>query len=233
MDLEAIRDQFIIDSGRADLETGAGEDAGANRFILDGIQFLNKRAEINQNSIIYDIAITAGQWDHDGQYIDKVLDRIRLLNSNNELSTLFPISEMRSLELYPTQGSATQGTPKWYVISHTQSNAPSAKRIKTFPPADGSYTLKIPCKFRPGDLATNGSSNFWTTYHHNLVILAALYKLEVFYRNKQGASDWLAAMDEELKYMFANDFNEEFNNFSHHVLDDADVDDWPNYTEDV
>lgn len=73
------------------------------------------------------------------------------------------------------------------------------------PPSDGSYTLEIFGKFGSPVLSAtrNGSvwtqtASVWTVQHPDILILAALYRMEVFYRNTEGAKDWLAAMDLDL-----------------------------------
>jgi hypothetical protein len=87
--------------------------------------------------------------------------------------------------------------------------------IVVMPPADGTYTLSLWGLFySPTLLATlSGSTwtqtkSFWTEEHPETLLMAALYKLEVFYRNTEGAKDWSGAMKEDMLGM-DHDFVEE------------------------
>lgn len=69
------------------------------------------------------------------------------------------------------------------------------------PPSNGTYTLSIWGKFISpvlsavyADDAWTETKSFWTELHPDILIVAALYKLEVFYRNTEGANDWLGAL---------------------------------------
>jgi hypothetical protein len=43
-------------------------------------------------------------------------------------------------------------------------------------------------------LNADGESTFWTALYPNILVHAALYQLEVFYRNTEGAQDWMRAI---------------------------------------
>lgn len=52
--------------------------------------------------------------------------------------------------------------------------------------------------FHSAALKEDEDSNYWTNLHPEILIKAALYELEIFYRNREGAADWLAAVQEDL-----------------------------------
>ena len=73
------------------------------------------------------------------------------------------------------------------------------------PPADGAYTLSIWGKFRSPELsavvaeaAWTETKSYWTELHPDILLKAALYELEAFYRNTEGAKDWKAILDVDL-----------------------------------
>ena len=73
--------------------------------------------------------------------------------------------------------------------------------IILMPPPDGSYYVSIyGLYYSPTLTATCASGtwtqtkSFWSEVHPALLIQAALYELEVFYRNTEGAKDWDAAL---------------------------------------
>jgi hypothetical protein len=87
--------------------------------------------------------------------------------------------------------------------------------IVVMPPPDSTYTISVWGLFySPTLLATlagatwTQTKSFWTEEHPETLLLAALYKLEVFYRNTEGAKDWKAAMTDDLMGM-DHDFVEE------------------------
>ena len=48
------------------------------------------------------------------------------------------------------------------------------------------------------DLSADGDINFWSSRYPLTLVFAAAYMLEVFYRNKEGANDWLMAIERSL-----------------------------------
>lgn len=87
--------------------------------------------------------------------------------------------------------------------------------IVIMPPPDQAYTISIWGLFYSPTLSAtlSGSTwtqtkSFWSEVHPETLLLAALYKLEAFYRNTEGAKDWQTALDVDLRGM-DNDFVEE------------------------
>lgn len=75
------------------------------------------------------------------------------------------------------------------------------------PPTDGTYYISLVGKFYSPTLSAtfNASTevwtetkSFWTEVHPDVLLQAALFKLEVFYRNTEGAKDWKNALDLDL-----------------------------------
>lgn len=73
------------------------------------------------------------------------------------------------------------------------------------PPVDGTYTLSIWGLFYSPTLTATLSAgtwtqvkSFWTEVHPETLIAAALFKLESFYRNTEGAKDYKGAVMEDV-----------------------------------
>jgi len=75
------------------------------------------------------------------------------------------------------------------------------------PPADTSYYLAIFGLFHSPTLTATmnavtevwtETTSYWLEEHPDLLLYAALYKLETFYRNTEGAKDWMNAMKTDL-----------------------------------
>jgi len=62
------------------------------------------------------------------------------------------------------------------------------------PPADGTYTMEIVGLFSSIPLSSTVTSSYWTENDPLLLAYAALYYMEVSYRNTEGARDWMNAI---------------------------------------
>ena len=74
----------------------------------------------------------------------------------------------------------------------------SYKSLLIMPPSDEEVTLEIHGKFYSPQLDLPSDTSFWTEVKSNMLIAAAMYQLELFYRNTEGASDWLTAINREM-----------------------------------
>ncbi len=72
------------------------------------------------------------------------------------------------------------------------------------PPTDGTYYISLVGKFYSPELSATFNAatdvwtqtkSYWTEVHPDILLQAALFKLEVFYRNTEGAKDWKGALD--------------------------------------
>jgi hypothetical protein len=67
--------------------------------------------------------------------------------------------------------------------------------VMWMPPADAAYTLEVWGLFDSIPLdSTNVTGSFWTEVEPLMLAYAALYYMEISYRNTEGAKDWLAAI---------------------------------------
>jgi len=75
----------------------------------------------------------------------------------------------------------------------------SYRGIYLLPVMDEEYTVTVIGKFQQPRLSSDDDTNFWTEEEPDLLIFAAMYKLEGFYRNREGSRDWLEQIDEGLR----------------------------------
>ena len=66
-------------------------------------------------------------------------------------------------------------------------------------PSDKAATITILGQFKAKELSANGDTNFWSVHYPDLLIQAANYSLESFYRNTEGAKDWRNVMTDTLE----------------------------------
>ena len=80
--------------------------------------------------------------------------------------------------------------------------------IVILPPPDSSFYISIYGLFFSPTLSATiaagvwtQTKSFWTENFPDMLLQASLYKLEVFYRNTEGAKDWLFALKEDVTEM--------------------------------
>lgn len=66
------------------------------------------------------------------------------------------------------------------------------------PAASTAGWLRIEGSFYSRDMSVDTDKSYWSVRYPDLLIKAALYQLEVAYRNTEGARDWMAAIVLEL-----------------------------------
>jgi hypothetical protein len=214
MTLKEIRALFTTRSGRFDLITEEGLDNGADFFIQAGCRTLDRMIQHVKSVATHYEAIEAGDY-----YL--IFTRCRAIKQvwvSNALSRT-------ELELYTPKdfyldyagpaSTISQGRPSAYTpinlrtvekeafnslatfMQYVRADDETYNGI-VFPPADGNYVVEIIGLFESKALECEIDENYWSVNFPDLLILAAMYKLEVFNRNKQGAEDWLAGITMEI-----------------------------------
>jgi len=87
-------------------------------------------------------------------------------------------------------------TPANY--AHTNEWGGWVLSLELYPHQRAHCMIEVRGKFYSPELTTDVSTNMWSQFYPSLLIKAACHVLEVFYRNTEGANDWLNAMNDEL-----------------------------------
>lgn len=217
MNLLGIRQKFITFSGRYDLATTEGADdhdtdGGADFFINAGQRFLDRRFQTPKSYGRRFDEVIAGTWYLTFQNC-RAIEAV-WCNSDDDRWQLKKYDYDVIRRNYPGLVSGTDGgTPGYYCplvlrsIDATDIDAQGEffnyvmaaddgtyNGILFVPPTDASYVIETIGKFYHDALSDNDDENFWTTVSPDTLIKAALYQLEVSYRNTEGQKDWLAAI---------------------------------------
>lgn len=217
MSLLDVRKKFIDLSGRFDLvvDTAAYADNGADFFIREGSRMLDRLApEVNREDSAFS-DVSAGDYSI-------FLDNVRVIKSvyvydasTGSRGELREVTGKKIREWFPQILSQdSQGIPAVYApvntvarIGDTITPAEFLTGLKVtatningivFPPVDRDLVIEVQGKFYSTTLTLDVDENYWTRNHMMLLVWAALYKLEVSYRNSEGAKDWLAAINGDL-----------------------------------
>lgn len=207
MALLDIRTKFINLGGRNDLVVNMENyaDNGADFFINAGQRFLDGLIDTPQSQAKYEETLTVGATTitfEDCRVIEEVyLKNVPLVSGGIHYLTKVSLTDIH--EAFPELSSETNGVPTYYAINVVRIMAVEAtERIKGIifmSPADAVYDMVVEGKFFAKKLMLDDDINYWTENHEDLLVMAALYKLETFYRNREGARDWLQGIMEAIR----------------------------------
>jgi len=204
MTLLDIRTNFIKDSGRNDLVVNLTDyaDRGANRFINAGQRFLDGLIDTPQSQAKYKETLVVGATTITFEDC-RVIEEVYLTNAVDGIHYLTKVSLSDIREAFPELSSETNGVPTYYAINVVRIMATelteTIKGIIFMSPADDTYDMVVEGKFFIKKLEDNDDINYWTENHDDILLMAALYKLETFYRNREGAKDWLQGIMEAIR----------------------------------
>ena len=238
MPLLSVRDEFIRKSGRYELGTitagsTAGTDDGADWYINAGQRFLDRRIPLDALRARRLFTLEVDEYLKIFRQA-KTIENVWIIESDGSLTELdrMPLATIRNY-YGETVSVMDSGTPMYWSpasvrldpdsrineVEHTIDSMTDfvlgvdnvANGIVVSPPTDTEVTLDILGRFFSPELLKNGDSSIWTESYPDLLVMASLYKLEVFHRNTEGAKDWLLAMDLDLSEIDMSDvmFNAE------------------------
>ncbi len=214
MTLAELRTKFRDFSGRLDLD-----DPGVDFFINSGVRFLHSRAtstfstlryqkDLNANEFYVDVpglAKATSVWIADDEGRTE-LEELSLVEAREK----FPDGFDQATPSKPSYFAITvkdRAADQWLSTSTTTYDAEDvftgtafsrAQRLLILPPTDKLRTVTVFGHFVAAALKNDSDTNYWSEEYPDLVLFAALYKLETTYRNREGAQDWLTALDEGL-----------------------------------
>lgn len=221
MTLKEVREQFILKSGRYDLINEDGSDSGANFFIQAGQRFLDKEGDFGSGRVgSYRTTLEDGAstflipncwsllalYKSTGEGTDEcweLLERVHSLECDRcrlaygTYYTLLPIHSYPSLKdsltsdvNIPASSLAISATS--YIEDVT------GLRVQLKPAIQERTQINAVGHFFSSPLTSDSSSSYWSTLYPETLLKAAMYELEVFYRNTEGAKDWLEAVQVDL-----------------------------------
>jgi len=217
MNLLQIRTSFVKLSGRYDLVEDAVDfvDNGANFYINAGIHLLEKLANVPEcrARLFFELAVDAYSltFQHKCRFIKEVWAN----NSEERFElTKVPFNVFRTY-FADTASDTESGTPYYYTLAELRAlETTDRDDLATFidktwdeddtnynyrgiliaPPADKVHTIEIFGVFKQADLSADGDENFWVIEEADLVLQAALYKLETLSRGTENTKNWIDAI---------------------------------------
>lgn len=231
MNLGEVRAQFVKVSGRYDLVNEDESDNGADFFINSGQKFLDRKVDHKKVRGTYFSSLTAGVYYLAVPDI-RALEEVWVNSSSERWGlTRHSLSDMK--DAYPDlvsaitagdmlywcpvvyRGMATTamnslGTFANFVAAETGNENTSG--ILLLPPSDVNLVVEVIGKFWSPTLSGDSDASYWTTYHYDILLWAALRQLEISYRNREGAADWDAAIADAILDLDKDEITEQIHN---------------------
>lgn len=205
MNLLEIRQQFVKLTGRYDLINTDNSDNGADWFINQGQDYIERNVELGSLKLAEEYEFTA-------ESISKYLSNLKSV-----YEVYFDSQKLEKLSYgdFFSLGDVSPGTPTSFTVVKKKSpDSPTVnqKGVLLSPPPDTDGTLLIIGKFGQDKMLENTDSNMWSENHSGLLLKSAMLQLESFYRNTQGYRDLRISVDEELAGLEADYVDEIYNN---------------------
>jgi len=227
MEYKDIRLKFAELSGRYDLITATYEDNGADFFLNHGQKYLDRLLDAGKMLARYPVILTAGEYIAKSIGI-RAIKEVWAANSDGKSQlTKCSLDEIKTY-YDEEFSSVTQGTPTYYApaifrpfpdtlastagmynVSDLILNGAGPHYtydgIVLMPPCDGTYTIEIVGLFYSPTLSATLSGavwtqtkSYWTEVQPEILIEAAIYKLQAMYHNTGGALDYKALVAEDI-----------------------------------
>ena len=222
MNLLEIRKKFVAFSGRYDLivDTVTWADNGADYYINNGMQMLGKLCNgYSEKAKLY-FPVSVGDYSITFQHKCRFITEVWI--NNNEYRGQLIKCTLNDFKTYWNElaSSTINGVPKYFALAElraletTDRDSLGVFLNKTWEeddtkydyrgilfanPADTNYIIEVSGMFKNVELVNDADENFWTIEEYDLLIRAALYKLEVVSRGTENAKNWLSALRDDIK----------------------------------
>ena len=184
-----IRSRYSKDIIKLDSTITSGTLEVGSRYLItnyvDNDDFSNIGAESNATGVYFTATdTTPAEWSH-GSSLRKLIYNI---------SPGAPLYYAPCIvRVSPQVGSAVP--PSTYDFDGIKfSHSASYNGILIMPPVEVDSTLTVLGDFMPADLSDDEDTNFWTERYPDILVQAAMFKIEQMYRNTEGAKDMERAL---------------------------------------
>lgn len=208
MTLIEIRRKAVQLSGRYDLvqDRNSWADNGMDWFIQQAQRWLDDRVDTANARGELSYTIEAGAYRQVVQNARAILSVAVRTSAGYRKLKKESLEELRERLTGEDNdlGNVDPGTPSYYAIgtlrgglSPTQSDE-SDIQLVLYPPAEEESTLLVTALLRSNALTSDGSYSWWSVMYPGVLVRATLHQLETFYRNTEGARDYLNTLLEDL-----------------------------------
>lgn len=215
MSLSDLRTLFWEWSGRADLTTSQ-----VDQYLNMGQRLLDQRSVTRKSEGVYFEEVGASSI---GLKMDsaRVIREVFVIDSG-EGRTLLEKKDLLDIQGYYSDPDEVEyDTPTYWAPAllrgipdtltatqitnflspakgYVQAGSSDDHGLVFYPPADASYVVEVWGSFWTPDFSSTITDTHWSLKYPEAVVYAGLSKLDRAYRNREGAAEWLEAVDEIL-----------------------------------
>jgi len=220
MNLQQLRKKFVELSGNYHMvtDTQSYNDDGADFHIQGGQRFIENLLDMPRTSVRKVVTVEADQERAAlprGRYVRAVFIRYEAEQDWRRLTQM----PYREYEQHVNAGRLGKGkpaywaTPKAFEVEYETTDPQTGNPETTYdlgvdlflhPAPDQEAELRVEGSFRTLELEENEDENFWSRQYPGLLIQAAMYDVEKFYRNRAGMRDHLEAIQRQIQGMDDN-----------------------------
>ena len=214
MNLGEIRTQFGALSGRLDL-IAEGDDGsvGADVYIKQGSKMLDRMADIESSHSVVFRTVEAGDYYLEVSNV-RAIHEVWLYTGGKTFKLKEGTKEQLRGYFPGLLANSDRGIPAWYHTANMRVDELSDTSLEgflnhvdfsgeyyngiIFPQVADEGIFEIDGNFYSTELINSTDENYWSVENPFLLVWAALYHMEVSYRNSEGAKDWMAAITQNL-----------------------------------
>ena len=213
-----IRQKVAELSGRYDLITSEGNDAGLDFFIQAGLKFLDRQLDIERLTARDSFDLSAGE-NTVRIPRTRIIKRVKVTDVYGVSITLSKITNDEYQEL--VKGGDVTGDRSLYYVPHSlrtveevydYQTEPIVSAIKIFPTPIRDLIVEVYGNFYSRPLVENTDRNFWSVHYPELLIQSSLLQIEKFMRNTEGVNDQLNALMLDIRQL-------DFDHVSQQIVD--------------
>lgn len=210
MNLLEVRTLLVKQSGRYDLVVSGtsfqnneeGFGGGADAYLKTAQKWLDQKVSAPLNEFELSVSLATGAFTTSLANV-RAVKAVAVVDSVDGTMRYLPRKTPQAIRsAYGDENGSLagvdRGEPNVWCLGFASSPTTPAVKLITMPPTDRAYELKVEALKYSSALSNDTSESFWTVQYPQVLIWAALYFLEVSYRNSQGARVWLAHIQEFL-----------------------------------
>jgi len=194
--------------GRFDLINTDGTNNGADKYTTAGQRFLDRLFDFPRGFASHFSQVAADSWNV--KFANNRTIKDVYANNTEGRSRLEKKQRSWLMQKYTATVSATDsGTPLYWAPAELRSVGSASKNnlgeffrfivpddanyngIVFLPPTDEALVIEVYGQFYTDFFVDDEDETWWSLQHPEMLVWASAYVLEISYRNRQGANDWL------------------------------------------
>lgn len=213
MSITTLRTEFRTRTGDLNIL-----DADIDVYVNRGIKFLDLLTNYSHAPGKYFAIVPAGTYTISFSSDCRAIKEVWCIEATTGRTIIEKIPQSKMRELYPDAANTTQDKPAFYAMDERRAypdafdpaapaNAAYVKYLNTqisnwlyrgiefSCPTNKEYMIEVIGLFNHPTLSDTILDNWWTIQQPEVVMLAAMYHMELTYRNSEGANDYLLGIN--------------------------------------